>query len=83
MLHNKEIQGKPVSIARLYYYQMLIDDKRSEDSSFFKKSASIDSILGSAATPQLKAIMHLLQGIKLLPKRPLDTSALGTGTMCS
>ncbi|MES2773635.1 MAG: MG2 domain-containing protein [Bacteroidota bacterium] len=62
---NKEVQNNPISVGRLYYYQLLIDDLHSEDSSFFKKSAFIDSILNSPAPPELKTIMHLLQAKRL------------------
>ena len=39
------IEKNYTHVARTYYYQILIADQRTEDSLFFRNSASIDSIL--------------------------------------
>jgi len=59
--------GNDVDHARTLYYQMLIKDKRTEDTLYFKNSAFIDSVLMSSTAPKaLKVMMHVLQAKRLM-----------------
>ncbi|MES2649591.1 MAG: MG2 domain-containing protein [Bacteroidota bacterium] len=60
-------QAKDVlAIGRIYAYLLLIDDKRTEDTLYFKSSAFIDSMLLSTTTNSLlKGVMHLMQAKRI------------------
>lgn len=58
-------ENEPVLVGKCFYYQMVIDDLRTEDTSYFKNSAFIDSILTASNSPQLQAVMHLMQARRL------------------
>jgi TonB-dependent SusC/RagA subfamily outer membrane receptor len=54
------------TMSRALYNKMLIRDLRSEDSSYFKNSAFIDTLLRSKeSSAKLKAIMHVMQAKRL------------------
>src|SRR6186713_2354935 len=54
------------ALARFYYYQILVDDLRTEDSLYFKNSAFIDKLLKNKSTPvELETFLHVLQAKRL------------------
>ncbi|RYY34158.1 MAG: hypothetical protein EOP46_14345, partial [Sphingobacteriaceae bacterium] len=58
--------GDNVLLARALYNIMLINDKRTEDTLYFKNSAFIDTVLDNPKSPrQLKAIFHVIRAIRL------------------
>ncbi|RVU02969.1 hypothetical protein EOD41_03275 [Mucilaginibacter limnophilus] len=58
--------GDNILLARALYNIMLINDKLSEDTLYFKNSAFIDTVLDNPKTPsQLKAIFHLIRASRL------------------
>ena len=65
LLQNDTIKNNPALLARVYHYRIQIGDLQSEDTSYLKQSASLDSILNSSAPTPLKAIAHLMQAQRL------------------
>ncbi len=58
--------GRWVEAGRCYYDLLVIADKTTEDTLFFKNALFIDSILEQpGTTPRLRAIMHLLKAKRL------------------
>lgn len=61
-----KIRGNEVAFARYSYYTMLIRDKKTEDSLYFKNSAFIDStLMAPGSSKLLKSVMHLLQARRI------------------
>jgi alpha-2-macroglobulin len=52
-------------VGRCLQTQLYITDLKKEDTSFFKNSSFIDSILNSNAAPILKSVMHIMQAKRL------------------
>ncbi len=52
-------------VGRCLQTQLYISDIKKEDTSFFKNSSFIDSILNSNAAPILKSVMHIMQAKRL------------------
>jgi alpha-2-macroglobulin len=52
-------------VGRCWEAQMRISDRKKEDTSFFKNSSFIDSIINSDAAPVLKSVMHIMQARRI------------------
>ncbi|CAN5580167.1 alpha-2-macroglobulin family protein [soil metagenome] len=52
-------------LARCYWYQVKIADLKTEDTCWFKNSASIDSLVQATNSPYLKSIMLLLKARRI------------------
>ena len=66
LLTQTRLAKNDIAIARCYASLLVIDDKKTEDSLYFKNSAFIDSIItASGTTPLLKGVMHLMQAKRI------------------
>lgn len=65
-LQTAQQKGDEINVGRSYYYTMLIKDRITQDTLYFRNSAFIDSLLADPKTkPVLKGIMHLIQARRI------------------